>query len=773
MHKTVLQYRIARIFKRGVALRNPVTSQEGWLPAAEWSYLSTDWEKDRLLLRAGQTLEVVAWGRSLEDDSPAFSRRRVLFDPWDSVDESWLGSVRSFRVVRLTKSFAFGEIQPGLEAKIELDDFATYLRALDDKELWLSHQWIGLEDTVAGVVAQISKPGPGTLEPEILLDARELLERLEIEPDFLAGRAVSQRPGEGLHPTVRTLESCSFNATVEHILIVDNDRAFTVGTSALLRQVGFDVTECLSESEALESISLMDVDVPSVAIVDLHLTPELSVHNGLTIARALSARHSRCKVLFVTGEYFETMAEPRLLAKAEEAGDLEVSGYLVKPFTFAQLTNEIGAAAVATPRRLVDIINEQILHESVPERAPTVPVAKPPWRHSIDEAIEELGGKLKGVVVHAFEMHPLNGAGRSLAHYGEGLDWVSIRHKLSKSPVHDTAVHGRREAWVDHDIEKSPRLQGRHFWLRKVLQYRSALGIPVFASSPMGYCLLAFHRKAGIFNEEFVTEAKLCAERCARALEWHWLMEQSEQRARFEAAGMAFACLGHEMRSILIGLDADATRLQHSLEVTSRSGQGVHHILESLKLGTARAIGIAQNFRSIQTPAGTEEFDVLECLREAIMAARTQLVSPGAVEIREFDNPRHAQAFIRADRSSILIALFNLLLNAAQQIELYVREMGIVWIEWRIPFDGRLEIDIKDTGPGIHRCDFTRVFEVGYSTKPQGTGMGLYICRQALRSVGSGAGRGDVRLVESILNLGSTFRVSLPYERIREPQEQR
>ena len=62
--------------------------------------------------------------------------------------------------------------------------------------------------------------------------------------------------------------------------------------------------------------------------------------------------------------------------------------------------------------------------------------------------------------------------------------------------------------------------------------------------------LLAFHSRRNVFDPDFVSEARLCAERCARALEWKWLMQQTEQRSRFESAGMAFACLGHELRNL-------------------------------------------------------------------------------------------------------------------------------------------------------------------------------------------------------------------------------
>jgi len=280
----------------------------------------------------------------------------------------------------------------------------------------------------------------------------------------------------------------------------------------------------------------------------------------------------------------------------------------------------------------------------------------------------------------------------------------------------------------------------------------------------MGYCLLAFHSRPNVFDPDFVSEARLCAERCARALEWKWLMQQTEQRSRFESAGMAFACLGHELRNLLIGMDADAFRLGRLASVTlSGSEQELLKLAVRMRNTTHRAIKIAQNFGGVQLPTSDEVFDVLECLGEAIQAARVQAPSD-RVEIRDAPTNNGATILVRGDRASVLIAFFNLLLNAIQQISLFVRPRGVVWLDWQI-YSGAtrvIQIEFHDSGPGIHRGDFEKIFEVGYSTKPEGTGMGLHICRQVLKGLKDGNARGEVRVLRSILNVGTTFSVRLP-----------
>lgn len=65
-------------------------------------------------------------------------------------------------------------------------------------------------------------------------------------------------------------------------------------------------------------------------------------------------------------------------------------------------------------------------------------------------------------------------------------------------------------------------------------------------------------------------------------------------------------------------------------------------------------------------------------------------------------------------------------------------------------------IDISDTGHGISTTELRSIFRPFYSTKPDGTGLGLPFCRRVVEEHG-----GEIR-VESKLNKGSTFSVILP-----------
>jgi signal transduction histidine kinase len=76
--------------------------------------------------------------------------------------------------------------------------------------------------------------------------------------------------------------------------------------------------------------------------------------------------------------------------------------------------------------------------------------------------------------------------------------------------------------------------------------------------------------------------------------------------------------------------------------------------------------------------------------------------------------------------------------------------------------DDHVEIAIQDTGPGIAADVGKRLFEQFFTTKPQGTGLGLYISRQIIEEHG-----GTLRW-ESAPGAGTTFTANLPIKRAQD-----
>jgi PAS domain S-box-containing protein len=105
------------------------------------------------------------------------------------------------------------------------------------------------------------------------------------------------------------------------------------------------------------------------------------------------------------------------------------------------------------------------------------------------------------------------------------------------------------------------------------------------------------------------------------------------------------------------------------------------------------------------------------------------------------------------DRVQLEQVLMNLMLNA---IEAMRDANGELTMTSKPTDDGHLLISVSDTGVGIPTDKVDRIFDTFFTTKPQGTGMGLAICRTIVESHGG-------RLwAASNSGRGSTFRFTLP-----------
>jgi signal transduction histidine kinase len=112
-----------------------------------------------------------------------------------------------------------------------------------------------------------------------------------------------------------------------------------------------------------------------------------------------------------------------------------------------------------------------------------------------------------------------------------------------------------------------------------------------------------------------------------------------------------------------------------------------------------------------------------------------------------------APAVIMAHEERLRLMIVNLLVNAHQAMP----SGGRVGITVRSEGDRMVEILIADQGPGISPSIEPRLFEPFVTTKADGTGLGLWVCKKIVED--HHQGRIEVR---SVPGEGTTVRVRLP-----------
>jgi signal transduction histidine kinase len=108
---------------------------------------------------------------------------------------------------------------------------------------------------------------------------------------------------------------------------------------------------------------------------------------------------------------------------------------------------------------------------------------------------------------------------------------------------------------------------------------------------------------------------------------------------------------------------------------------------------------------------------------------------------------------VMADRVQLQQVLMNLMLNGIQAM---AGTSGVLTINAQLDQDGRVQISVSDTGVGLPAEKAEQIFEAFFSTKPEGSGMGLAISRSIIESHGG-------RLwATANSGKGATFHFTLP-----------
>jgi two-component system sensor histidine kinase HydH len=151
--------------------------------------------------------------------------------------------------------------------------------------------------------------------------------------------------------------------------------------------------------------------------------------------------------------------------------------------------------------------------------------------------------------------------------------------------------------------------------------------------------------------------------------------------------------------------------------------------------------------------------DVLDYVRTSnLLLEKTPLTSLLKTVIADIDVPEHTKIMLPVDDIPIYgdikqmeIVFSNLILNSIQAID----KKGKIMIQ-ASETGGMTVIDIIDNGKGIKKEDLAHVFEPLFTTKQNGTGLGLASCRSIIENHG-----GTIEC-SSIIGKGTVFTIKLP-----------
>jgi PAS domain S-box-containing protein len=205
--------------------------------------------------------------------------------------------------------------------------------------------------------------------------------------------------------------------------------------------------------------------------------------------------------------------------------------------------------------------------------------------------------------------------------------------------------------------------------------------------------------------------------------------------SRVMTLGQFTASIAHEILQPITAARINACAALAFLDRSPADPDEVREALGCIVGDADRARNIIDRIRDQikKAPPRNDRFDLNQAIGEVIELVQSTITENGVLVETRF---AHGLSSVRADRVQLQQVILNLILNAIEAmstIEAGERELSIS-TEQSLT-NGAL-VAVRDSGPGIDPKDLERIFEAFYTTKSDGMGMGLSICKSIVEAHG-------------------------------------
>ena len=247
------------------------------------------------------------------------------------------------------------------------------------------------------------------------------------------------------------------------------------------------------------------------------------------------------------------------------------------------------------------------------------------------------------------------------------------------------------------------------------------------------------------FADSFVEEATLTQ------AEAGLLGESDDIAKKYEYISTKSKIISHDIKNHLSVIDLYSKIMEKRLEnVANKELQdSLLNAVSSIKKSKDSITELLTELRTIQG-VKLETINVSKILQSAINLVQARAMETGT----KFEVSNQYTGNVLADENKLLNVFINLFYNALDALKEKGND-GVIKINVIEAENNMLKIYITDNGCGIQKDLCEKVFEEGYTSKATGSGLGLYISKDAMKEQ-----YGDLILVNSDKN-GTTFEVSL------------
>lgn len=226
--------------------------------------------------------------------------------------------------------------------------------------------------------------------------------------------------------------------------------------------------------------------------------------------------------------------------------------------------------------------------------------------------------------------------------------------------------------------------------------------------------------------------------------------QQLIQSEKLSALGEMSAGLAHEVKNPMVGI-CGFSELGAHVETLEEARE----YFALINADAQRANEILQNLLTFARPehANLTALDVNETVRGAVKLVSHQVQINGVKLVTSYAD---GLPQVLGSANQLRQVLINLAMNGAHAMD--KSEQKVLTVSTALAPEGRVLIEVKDTGHGMSEETLRKLFRPFFTTKPkgQGTGLGLSVSKTIIQQH-----QGEIS-VKSVLGQGTTFTIVLP-----------